>query len=352
MRLFRRREAAADDAAWAGHEQRAGALVAEALGNLPTNMLGGDITRAGQAWVDRVFSSPPDVAGSVLMLLVRASASTRLPWAVTMTVNDLQRRKWAVSRADAFLAIRAAMQAPDDWYAGWTFKVSETMLRRTVAGSPLADDETETVRAAIASLERRRNLQAPERREVRTRLVRLLPDAKSGTVDTSMIVAVDGWSTTVLPELATSSAPDDVSALLRHLAAATGSKPSQKWLATVGDLLENDEVVRVVRVMLERLVTAEPVTRDSRYGGRVPMILDEQNTDIARAAVWAALPIERPWVIPTLHQLAVRGIHQTGLIGWMSGDKIPNAAIFVLGRLATPDAVAALQQLADSTKHN
>src|SRR3954467_3701515 len=204
MRLFRRREAAADDAAWAAHEQRAGALVAEALGNLPTNMLSGDITRAGQAWVDRVFSSPPDVAGSVLMLLVRASMSTRLPCAVTMSVNDLQRRKWIVSRADAFLALRTATKAADDWSAGWTFKVSETMLRRTVAGSPLADDETETVRAAIASLERRRNLQAPERREVRTRLVRLLPDAKSGTVDISVIVAVDGWSTTVLPELATS----------------------------------------------------------------------------------------------------------------------------------------------------
>ncbi|HET9656309.1 MAG TPA: DUF4132 domain-containing protein [Kineosporiaceae bacterium] len=36
----------------------------------------------------------------------------------------------------------------------------------------------------------------------------------------------------------------------------------------------------------------------------------------------------------------------------MSGGKIPNAAILVLGMLATPDAVAVLQQLADSTKHN
>ena len=352
MRLFGRREAAGDDAAWAAHEQRAGALVGEALASLPTNMLGGDFTRAGRAWVERVFSSPPDVAGSVLMLLVRASVSTRLPWGVTMTVNDLPRRKWTVSRADAFLALRTATQSADDWYAGWTFKVSEVLLRRTAAESALTEDETETVRAAITSLENRRHLQAPERREVRARLVRVLPNAESGTVDTSAIVPVDGWSTTVLPELAISSGPDEVSALLRHLAAATGSKPSQKWLETVGKLLESDEVVRVVRVLLERLVTAEPVTRESRYGGRVPMILDEQNTDVARAAVWAALPIDQPWVIPTLHQLAIRGIRQSGLIGWLSGDKIPNAAILVLGRLATPDAVVALQQLADSTKHN
>jgi hypothetical protein len=50
--------------------------------------------------------------------------------------------------------------------------------------------------------------------------------------------------------------------------------------------------------------------------------------------------------------LAVRGIGQTGLIGWMSGDKVPDAAILVLGRLAAPDAIADLQQLADSTQHN
>lgn len=351
MRLFGRREATGDDAAWAAHERRAGALVGEALACLPANMLGGDIMRVARAWVGRVFSSPPDVAGSVLMLLVRASVSARLPWAVTMAVNDLPRRKWAVSRADAFLALRTATQSADDWHAGWTFKVSEVLLRRAVAEFPLTEDETQTVRAAITSLGNRRHL-TPEGREVRARLVRVLPNAVTGTVDTSAIVPVDGWSAAVLPELATSSGPAEVSALLRHLAAAAGSKPSQKWLTTVGGLLESGEAVGVVRVLLDRLVTAEPVTRDSRYGGRVPVILDEQNTDVARAAVWAALPIDQPWVIPTLHQLAIRGIRQSGLIGWLSGDKIPNAAILVLGRLATPDAVAALQQLADSTKHN
>jgi hypothetical protein len=351
MSLFRRRKAGVDDAAWAIHEQRAGTLVAEALA-LPVNLPGREIARARQAWVDRVFSSSPEVAGSVLMLLVRASGSTRLPWAVTVGVSDLARRQWAVSRADAFLALRTATGCADDWHAEWVFKVSEALLRRTASESALNRDETEIVRAAIASLESRRHLQASDRRGVRTRLVRLLPDAEPGIIDTTAIVFSDGWSATVLPDLATSSRPDEVSALLRHLAAATGSKPAAKWLAVTAELLADDEVTRVIRVLIERLVTADPVSRDSRYGGRVPIILDEQNADIARAAVWAASPIDQPWVVPTLHRLADLGIRQSGLVGWLSGDKVLNAAILVLGRRATPDAVAALQQLAGSTKHN
>jgi hypothetical protein len=351
MRLFRRGDFAADDAAWAAHEQRAGALVTAALSKLPTDTLDGDISRAGQAWADRVFSSAPEVAGSVLMLLVRASVSSRLPWTVTMTLNDLPRRQWSVSRADAFLALRTATGSADDWQAGWTFKVAESLLRKTATESPLTNDEVEVIRAAIKSLEGRRNMQEPERRKLRARFVQALPEAESGAVDTSVIVPIDGWSATVLPELATTSCPDEVSTLLRHLAAANGSKPSPRWLASVGELLRNDEVVRVVEVLVGGLVTAEPLA-GGRYGGPVPAILDVQNTDVARAAVWAALPVEQSWVIPTLHQLSVRGIAEFGIFGWPSGDKIPNAAIVVLGRLATPDAVAALQQLSGSTKHN
>lgn len=348
MRLFRR----SDAVAWAPHEQRAGRLVAEALSGRRTSGLGSDGLRDGQAWVDRVFSSPLDVAGSVLMLLVRTSASNELPWWVISTVNDLTRRPWTVSRADALLALQTATRCLDNWQSGWTFKVAEALFRRAVADSALTEDEARAIRAAVASLDDRYQMPAPEHREIRSRLVQMLPPPESGTVDTSSIVPVDGWSTTVLPELATTSAPDQVNALLRHLAGATGSKPSQKWLVTLGGLLEHDAAVDAVRALLDRLITADPVTCTVRYGFRAPMVLDERNVDVARAAVWAALPIKQPWIVPTLHRLAVRGIHQDGADGWLASEKVPNAVILVLGRLATPDAVAALQQLADSTKHN
>lgn len=190
MRRFWCREGNVDEVAWAAHEERAGALVAEALANVPSNLLGG--TRVGEAWVDRVFSSPPQVAGSVLMLLVRVAASTGLPFMVTMTVNDLSRRQWTVSREDAFLAVRTGTRSDDDYHcnAGWAFKVSEVLLRRTAAGCQLTDDETQTIRAAITSLESRVNPPGPERREIRARLARMLPVGQAGTVDTAAIVPV------------------------------------------------------------------------------------------------------------------------------------------------------------------
>jgi hypothetical protein len=180
----------------------------------------------------------------------------------------------------------------------------------------------------------------------------MLPAAAPGTVDTSAIVPVDGWAAALLPDLRTSAAAEKVNTLLRHLAAAQGSKPGQKWLAAAAELVADDDVARVVRLMLDRLVTAEPVTRPSAYRVDVPLVLDDGNTDIARAAVWAAIPIAQEWVVPELEQLAVRGIRQSGLVGWLSGDKVPNACIVALGRIVSPDAVAALQLLADSTKHN
>lgn len=337
---------------WAAHEQRAGAFVAEALASTKADATAGDMLREGRAWSDRLFSSPPEAVGSALMLLLLAAASRRLPWVVTMTVKDLTRRRWSLSRADAFLALATTTRAADDWQAGWAFKTSEAILRRATVGTSLTDEETSVVRAAVTSLEGRQHLPSPERREVRARLVALLPSVQSGTVDVSVIVPGDGWSVAVLPDLAGSTSPDEVSTMLRHLATATGSKPSQTWLTGLGKILQNAEAARVVRVLLERLVSAEPVVGLSRYGIRVPMVLNDQNADLAQAAVWAGPLIEQPWLVPTLHRLAIRGISQPGLIGWMSGDKVPNAAICVLGQLAGPDAVVALQQLADSTKHN
>jgi hypothetical protein len=151
----------------------------------------------------------------------------------------------------------------------------EDSVRRTVAQSALTDDEAQTVRAVVTSLENRWNLAAPERREIRSRLILVLVPAEGEAVDTSLIVPVDGWPAAVLPELAASPFPAQVNALLRHLAAATGSKPSNKWLVTIGRLLGDDEVVRVLRLMLERLVTAPPVPRETRYGSGIPTILDE-----------------------------------------------------------------------------
>ena len=352
MRLWPTRGQAADTAAWAAHEQRADAVVKEVLdGRIPMHVLGPDSAWVSD-WAGRLFAGPPEVAGSALMLLVRACVRDRLPWAVTMCLGDISWRQWRVPREDSFVAARMVTRAPDAWHASWAFTVVAVLLSRTTASTPLSESEAVIVRDVIASLEHRANLRARERNSLRSRLLRMLPNPAPGAVDTSAIVSVDGWAAALLPDLPTSAAAEKVNALLRHLTTANGSKPTNKWLAAAAGLVEDDDIARVLRLMLERLVTADPVTRPSAYGGCVPLVLDVGNTDIARAAVWATIPIAQAWVVPTLEQLAVRDIRQSGLVGWLSGDKVPNACIVALGRIASPGAVAALQLLADSTKHN
>jgi len=231
MRLWPTRGQAADTAAWAAHEQRADAVVKEVLdGRIPMHVLGPDSAWVSD-WAGRLFAGPPEVAGSALMLLVRACVRDRLPWAVTMCLGDISWRQWRVPREDSFVAARMVTRAPDAWHASWAFTVVAVLLSRTTASTPLSESEAVIVRDVIASLEHRANLRARERNSLRSRLLRMLPNPAPGAVDTSAIVSVDGWAAALLPDLPTSAAAEKVNALLRHLTTANGSKPTNKWLA-------------------------------------------------------------------------------------------------------------------------
>src|SRR5215470_5657889 len=231
MRLWPPWGQSADAAVWAAHEQRAGPVVYEVLdGRVPMHVLGPDSAWVGD-WADRLFAGPPEVAGSALMLLVRACVRDRLPWVVTLRLSNISRRPWRVQREDAFAAAGTVIRAPDAWHASWAFTVVGALLSRATARTPLSESEAAIVRGVIASLERRVNLRAQVRNSVRRRLLGMLPSAVSGAADTSAIVPVDGWAAVLLPDLRTSAAAEKVNALLRHLAAAQGSKPGPKWLA-------------------------------------------------------------------------------------------------------------------------
>jgi len=353
VRLWRRGAHAAGEAAWASHEARGERLLAE-LGDpvLAGNGIGREQMIFGRDWVERVVAQSPETVGSVLMLLVPQTSDRGGSWWLRQQAGELAKRRYVVSAEDALLAARTALRASDDWYAGRLLRVVEGMLRRTVG--PVADDEAAVtaIRELVYSVDRRRQLAADDRTAVRTRLLKLLPADHTGTVDTSLIVPADGWAATVIPCLATlTEGTAEVTALLRHLAAATGSKPTRGWLAASHALLEPSSARAVLRLMLERLTDAEPVTTATRWG-TFPVVLDERNTDVARAAAWATIGLQESWVVPTLHRLAVRAIRSSSLVGWLSGDRVPNACIVSLGQIGSAEAVAALQQLQDGTKHN
>jgi len=303
-------------------------------------------------WVERVVAQPPETVGSVLMLLVRRGSGSGGSWWLRQQAGELARRRHVVSAEDALLAARTVLRASDDWYAGGLLRAVEGMLRRTIG--PLACDEAaaDVIRELLDSVARRRHLAPEDRSAVRARLLKLLPAGDHGTVDTSLIAPADGWAARMVPCLATlNEGTAEVTALLRHLATATGSRPAAGWLAASQALLEPSTARAVLRLMLERLTDAEPVAAGTRWG-TLPMVLDERNTDLARAAVWATIGVREPWVVPTLHRLAVRAIGSSGLFGGLSGDKLPNACIMSLGQLGDAEAVAALQQLQVGTRHN
>ena len=352
MRLLRRGDHAAK-ASWASHQTRGAKLLAE-LDNpvLAFNAIGAEQLAFARDWVERVVARPPETVGSVLMLLVRRAGERGWAWWEQQQAAELARRRYQVSADDALLAARTALRAPDDWSAGQLLRVVAGMLRRTVG--PVACDQAAVaaIGELLDSVHGRRQLAADDRSAVRTRLVQLLPAADTGTVDTSVIVPGDGWAAVVLPRLATlTEGTAEVTLLLRHLAATTGSKPTRAWLAHSQELLEPASVRALLRLLLERLTDAEPVTTTTRWG-TFPIVVDEPNTDLARAAVWATIGLRERWVVATLRRLADRAIHASSLTGWLVGDKVLNACVVSLGQIGTAEAAAALQQLQDSTRHN
>ncbi|HTC68974.1 MAG TPA: hypothetical protein VK662_05340, partial [Acidothermaceae bacterium] len=301
MRLLQRGQRGTDEAAWHVHEERAGGAVAAVF-----EACGAGKRAAAElddGWRKRLLDNPPEVASSGLLLLVREFACRHKDWWVS-GLYELPSTRWSVPREDAFLAARAVVAAPDTWQVGWAMSMIAVMVGRALGGVPVTDEEAAALGALIESLENRVNVPASDQHEARIRLLWLLPTTGEG-VTFLPVAPVDGWAASVLPALRSHQHDGkQVNAFLRHLILANGSQPSAKWQATSTAFVADGRVVPVLKLMLEQLVSAEPVTRRSHWGIDAPVVVDDLNADLARAAVWAAASVAQPWVVPTLHKLA------------------------------------------------
>lgn len=333
------RSLGADRAAWREHEDRAGELAAR-VEELLSRAYGDPDTL--RVWGERVAQLTPEEVGSALMLLVRLSSrrlsrstSEMVGYWLREPMNTLLRRRFSVSLADAELAVRTAVDAPDGWTAFTALRIAEAMVRQTGA--------VEAVATLIRSIDERVKLGSQDRNAMRARLTKELPVAAGESADVSMIAPGDGWAAAVLPRLADHDAAT-ASALLRQLASATGSKPGKGWAAETARLLESEAARAVLRLLLERLADAKPVPSKLFYiDGPVELLLGERNGDVVRAAIWATLALNEPWVVPTLLALTLRVFNRG--TDYVDTQKVPNAAIFVLGQLGGADAVSALSIL-------
>jgi hypothetical protein len=333
----------ADRLVWQTHEDRAGDLaVRQDLYSSAGSMVRGDRLRD---WQKQVAAEPPERIASVLMLIVRmfGNGSVRDGYLLREPVAALLRRPLAVSDEDALLAARTAIRSDDSWGSLVPLRIAEVMVRQQ--HGPLITDPAaaEATRMLINSVGKRQAIRT-DSTALRARLQKMLPVQR---LDLSLIVEGDGWAKAVLPQLTS----QDAGAVLHQLASATGSKPTKSWAAETARLLESEQARAVVRQLVERLTDAEPLPSNAFVEGMsIPLLLDERNGDIVRAAIWATVPIDEPWRVPALLALTLRAFNPP--LSYIASQKVPNAAIYVLGQIGGPAAVAALATLDAKSRDN
>ena len=340
---------------WAAHERRAGALVTDlrSLRRQGYRYLRED-NELRADWLARVRQLSPEAVTSLLLLFVRQAADEDGRWAgdTDWGLRRIDPRKCVVTDDEAACALRTAVTMADTFAAGvvLTKALSMAAQARPGTGAGLSS----AIQEAAHSVNQRTQLAAPDQARLRQQLLLELtpPGEHSGeVVDTSLIVPGDGWAAAVVPELAAWDGAASVNTLLRHLLAASGSKPSKAWLARSAELARDAGAARVVRCLLDALTTAHGVERQI-YGATHNVLLSIGNADVTRSAAWVASLIDEPWVVPTLRAVAYQVIHTTGRADYIVSPKPANACIYSLGVIASPDAIAALQDLQRTTKHN
>lgn len=349
------RESAFD---WAGHERRAGDLVNElrSLVQRGYRYLHVD-NEIRDDWIAREGQLSPEAITSLALLFIRQAVADDGRWGydIEWGLGRVNPRKCAVTDADAVCALRTAAGFADTYPAG-------TLLSKALALAAQAQPGTSAllhsaIRKFADSVSERTQLGAPGRARLRRQLVALTlsGDQPDEVIDTSVVAPGDGWAAAVLPKLAAWHEAEDASAasantLLRHLATASGSKPSKAWLARARELARDADAARVVRLLLETLAIAGTI--DARvYGATRRQVLSAANADITRAAAWAAGVIDEPWVVPALRAAAYRGMHSSGS-DYTASPKPANACVYSLGVIASAEAVAALQDLQRTTRPN
>lgn len=340
---------------WAAHERRAGDLVTElrSLYRRGFRYLRDD-NEMREDWITRVRQLSPEGLTSLLLLFIRQAAANGGPWEYDWGLRRVDPRKCAVTEEQAVCALRTAAGHADSYPAGTVLAKALAMAAQAKPGT--SADLRSAIQELAHSVSERTHLGVSERARLRRGLLTLAPSGEQPdeAVDTSLIAPGDGWAAAVLAELAAWRGAPGVSApsvnnMLRHLATAPGSKPSKAWLARAGELARDADAARVVRLLLETLTTAHGTGRQF-YGTTYSQVLSDGNADITRSAAWAAGLIDEPWVVPALRAVAYRGIHSSG---WdIASPKPANACVYSLGVIASADAIAALQDLQRTTRHN
>jgi len=168
-----------------------------------------------------------DVAASLVMLLIRDTDPEELhfrddlSWRLARAIGT---GRLTVPAVDATWAARAAAGMPDSWGTGQLMAAAAALA----AWCAEPDDPTllRAAEALGAAADRLRFIESGDRSKVRKHVLSLPSARDDGRIDASLVRPGGAWAAAVLRE--TRGWQDDCRAanlLLRHLAAATASKP-------------------------------------------------------------------------------------------------------------------------------
>jgi Domain of unknown function (DUF4132) len=269
-----------------------------------------------------------DLALSVLVATVRdyVEYSTR-----EELRSRLQRRKLPFTLLDIEMLTALAEERGDYWRDLARCRAALAAIER-VSDSAGPDAVVEFVRRLERRVGRQRE---SDWTSLAVRLRRLEPDPHVSEADLSALKARDPWTKKVRRVVERDYRRHG--RLLDHLASATSSRPSKKWLREAGELLDEGGE-KLVRYLLES-------TLDVDSHGDVRMLrLSHPSATLVRGCLWASTLLEDDgWLVPVAGAIVEHGMREEELM-------VTNAALYALGESPREEAIALLSRLAARVK--
>ncbi|MFF0202331.1 DUF4132 domain-containing protein [Streptomyces sp. NPDC005017] len=294
-----------------------------------------------------------DGRAAAVCLMLAASHDADGLWDHDAEIDGLMRRLdgWSGEEA-AVLVLRACEYDMDHWFARGLSAALRAVER-------LDEDGRETVapwlRHAQAQLARGQ-VGARERRSLTRRLTALLGAAGEAVVPVGLIPAQASWAAP-LRERAETAPNAELARLVRHLAALSGPRPTQRWRRTCLEAVDAAAAREVVAGMLEALAEGDALCSRAAGAGTAWIgdeyhyhyLAHDKDTDLARGAVWAAALTETPATVRLLGALALRvGGPGSGVAADL---KLAGAAINALAEVGDPAALEELWRLGTRIRH-
>jgi hypothetical protein len=226
-------------------------------------------------------------------------------WNAHALARQLVRRRLPYTVDDARLLVELSEQAPNDvWMGRLRARAALSALELRAADG---DDVTDLAGRLLAVVLTPHHYEAGEWTKLAGRVRKLAAPDGDTKLDLSLLEGDDPWSAEVRTLVDARFASH--AQLLTHVASATQSRPSRRWLEAAKPLLV-DDAGEFLRLLLETAADVSP----RRLGSLVidgreyvnHLWLSDISATVIRGSLWAAGLLSDEWVVPMCERLIAR----------------------------------------------